>query len=64
MRSVLTLDPTAAPSSAPRKPRLTIPFGRDKTFVGRKDTLNDLNTRLNVPDYHNRIALTGLGGVG
>ena len=56
--------PTVAPRAPPPSPRLTIPIARDTHFVGRQAILDDLELRLNVPGYHNRVTLTGLGGVG
>ena len=33
-------------------------------FVGREDILESIAERLKDDDYHNRVALTGLGGIG
>ncbi|CAK4007226.1 kinesin light chain 1 [Lecanosticta acicola] len=47
-----------------RAPVLLVPFRKDKNFVGREEVLDNIEECLSVDGYHNRVALTGLGGVG
>ncbi|CAI6342480.1 unnamed protein product [Periconia digitata] len=49
-----------------RRSSALIPFRRDRGFVGRRDTLNQLSTKFEgeSPKDHARVALVGLGGVG
>ena len=56
----------ALPAPQKPKPRSLVPqfFGRDKNFVGREDIIKEIEKKLAVNDYHNRLALTGLGGIG
>lgn len=45
----------------PVDPVFTVPFGRDKKFVGREDILSQIEERLQVG---RRVAIAGIGGVG
>ncbi|KAJ5496628.1 hypothetical protein N7463_008615 [Penicillium fimorum] len=54
-------------SQQPNRPKTpsTVPFARDVRFVGREDTIGEINKRMNdIGRQHNRIALQGLAGVG
>lgn len=53
---------TAIPLS--RTTRWTVPFARDHDFVGRQVVLDKIEAVLSRRHRHNRIALTGLGGIG
>jgi hypothetical protein len=45
-------------------PKSTVPFDRDRKFVGREDILTALGSKFSQAGSHNRAALVGLGGVG
>lgn len=45
-------------------PISTIPFDRDKQFIGRDDVLKKLEAALSDRQSHQRAALWGLGGIG
>lgn len=47
-----------------RAPISTVPFDRDRKFVGRQAILEALESKISQADYHNRVVLAGLGGVG
>jgi hypothetical protein len=47
-----------------RAPISTVPFNRDRKFIGRRDILRALESQLSRADSHNRVVLVGLGGVG
>ncbi|PGH36217.1 hypothetical protein GX50_00901 [[Emmonsia] crescens] len=56
----MQLRPTATPSS-------TVPFKRDKMFVGREDILERVESiicGMSAISQHNRAALVGIGGIG
>ena len=56
---------TATLVPARRKtPLSTVPFNRDLDFVGRQDILMTLESRFSLQEYHKRVVLAGLGGVG
>lgn len=42
-----------------------VPFSRNEQFVGRKGVISKLFAKLSPsPNYHKRLAIAGLGGVG
>ncbi|KAI9778144.1 MAG: hypothetical protein M1839_008353 [Geoglossum umbratile] len=43
------------------KPVFSVPFGRDKQFVGREDILSQVEEQLQI---RHRVSLHGLGGIG
>ncbi|KAL4926591.1 putative kinesin light chain [Aspergillus undulatus] len=43
---------------------LMIPFGRNPCFVGRQDEIHKLEELILMPGGDNKLAITGLGGVG
>jgi hypothetical protein len=45
-------------------PKSTVPFDKDRKFVGRQDIFNALGSQFSKVGSHNRVALVGLGGVG
>jgi hypothetical protein len=47
-----------------RAPISTVPFDRDRKFVGRQAILTALESQFSHADSHNRVVLAGLGGVG
>jgi len=53
--------PATQALSIRRKPLFTVPFERDKRFIGRHDQMNDIEKLFKT---HGRVALAGLGGVG
>lgn len=53
--------PFTAPLLQRKKPVQRIPFGRDSHFIGREQTLEQLDNRLNE---HRRVAVIGIGGIG
>lgn len=56
---MLMVDPVAAQKQ--RTPVITIKWLKDPSFVGREDTLHEIE-RILIKD--GRLALTGQGGVG
>ncbi|KAI9853500.1 MAG: hypothetical protein M1813_002205 [Trichoglossum hirsutum] len=66
-----TLQPFIAKASVPTtkkrrttqsiRPIFMVPFERDKKFVGRSDTITEINEKLKT---QRRVALAGIGGVG
>jgi hypothetical protein len=42
----------------------TVPFDRDRKFVGRQAILTALESQFSRADSHNRVVLARLGGVG
>ena len=48
------------------KPSFTIPFQRDRMFIGRENVMAEINRRYEQATLqnHTRSALVGLGGVG
>ena len=54
---------TSSPASAVPK-YFTVPTLSSKNFVGRKEMMADLASRLCLPETHCRVAVVGLGGVG
>jgi nucleoside phosphorylase len=48
------------------KSLFTVPFSRDKSFIGREKVLADVQANVNscVQSEHRRTALVGLGGIG
>ena len=43
---------------------MMVPFVMKSQFIGGEVHLEDLRTRYERPDRHNRLALMGLGGIG
>jgi hypothetical protein len=55
---------TLGPQQRNRAPISTVPFDRDRKFVGRQAILTALESQFSRADSHNRVVLAGLGGVG
>lgn len=62
LESVPRLNATV-PLAAP-KIHYSVPIQSSDDFVGRKEVLADLESKLCLPEKHCRIALVGLGGIG
>ncbi|KAK2788839.1 hypothetical protein FQN53_003026 [Emmonsiellopsis sp. PD_33] len=57
------------PLPGPNQPPLikassTVPFRRDRLFVGRQDIISRVESIIDDTLIHNRVALVGMGGVG
>ncbi|KAM0795978.1 P-loop containing nucleoside triphosphate hydrolase protein [Usnea florida] len=63
LESVPRLDASATPTAS-KKIHHLVPVQSSEDFVGRKEVLADLESRLCLPEKHCRVALVGLGGVG
>jgi len=48
------------------KPSITVPFQRDRMFIGRETVMAEINRKYEQATLqnHTRLALVGLGGVG
>lgn len=62
LESVPRLNVTATPTAP--KIHHVVPIQSSEDFVGRKEVLADLESRLCLPEKHCRVALVGLGGIG
>ncbi|USP73041.1 hypothetical protein yc1106_00315 [Curvularia clavata] len=51
-------------SSASSDTLFIMPFSRDESFIGREDSIVQIDDRRAAASTHTRIALVGLGGVG
>ena len=63
LESVPRLNSTATPTAS-KKIHHLVPVQSSEDFVGGKEVLADLESRLCLPEKHCRVALVGLGGVG
>ena len=63
LESVPRLNATATPTAC-KKIHHLVPVQSSEDFVGRKEILADLESRLCLPEKHCRVALVGLGGIG
>ena len=63
LESVPRLNATATPTAS-KKIHHLVPVQSSEDFVGRKEVLADLESRLCLPEKHCRVALVGLGGIG
>ena len=62
LESVPRLNVTATPAAP--KTHYLVPVQLSEDFVGRKEVLADLESKLCLPEKHCRVALVGLGGIG
>lgn len=63
--NITPVQPAIPPKPASDRPDL-IPFERDPDFISSGEQFSSIQARLlcNGPEWHTRIALTGIGGVG
>lgn len=62
LESVPRLNAAATPTTS--KVHHVVPVQSSEDFVGRKEVLADLESKLCLPEKHCRVALVGLGGIG
>ena len=63
LESVPRLNVATTPTAS-KKIHHLVPVQSCEDFVGRKEVLADLESRLCLPEKHCRVALVGLGGIG